>query len=143
MRLTQKQRKAVWDKSGGLCWYCGVPLPEKGWHADHFHPVIRESVYQSQGHGTGKMVATGSMLRAHLDTLENMVPSCAPCNLFKSTYDVEFFRQEIAAQIDRCWAASSGFRIAVRLDQIECKPEQPVVFWFEREGLPAPTTKGA
>jgi 5-methylcytosine-specific restriction endonuclease McrA len=133
MGLSKKQRQQVWDKSGGLCWYCGCELPERGWHADHFEPVIREqTTARCHESGTWKFVPTGKVLRGEKDTLENMVPACAPCNLFKSTYDVEFFRSEIEAQIERVRKASSGFRIAERMGVIEAKPQDRVVFWFER-----------
>jgi 5-methylcytosine-specific restriction endonuclease McrA len=135
MGLSKKQRKQVYDKSGGKCWYCGCDLPERGWHADHIQPVIRElkivpdtsnSIYSH------KMVATGKLGRAQNDTIDNMVPACAPCNLFKASYDVEFFRTEIEAQIERVRKASSGFRIAERCGLIETKPQR-VVFWYETQ----------
>lgn len=129
---TKKQRGIVWDKSGGKCWYCGCDLL-KGWHIDHLEPIIRDTIIipdTSDSQYSHKSVSTGKCLRPHLDTIENMVPSCAPCNLFKSVYDVEFFRQEIAAQRERVRKSSSGFRIAERFDIIEVK-DIPVVFWFE------------
>lgn len=118
MALTKKQRQTVWNKSGGKCWYCGCDLPVKGWHADHVEAVIRDSYYD-----TGQ-------LRPHNDVLDNIVPACAPCNLFKSTFDVEFFRQEIVAQISRARKSSVNFRTAERFGLIEVNIK-PVVFWFE------------
>lgn len=135
MSLSKSQRAAVWAKSDGHCWYCGCELPEKGWHADHVEPVIRESKLvgdESSSEHTHKFVSTGKMLHDKNDTLDNIVPSCAACNLFKSAFDVEFFRQEIAAQIERVRkGAGSGFRIAERFGLIRCEPKD-VVFWFER-----------
>jgi len=143
--LTKKQRQEVLDKSGGVCWYCGCDLPKKGWHADHFEPVLRtdwacKGPKLSDG-GFGpvpdeiKDLLGNGMVRPENDKLENIVPACAPCNLFKSAYKLEFFREEIAAQIERVRSASSGFRIAERMGIIESKPSIKVVFWFERQGL--------
>ncbi len=129
MALTKKQRKQVWDKSGGKCWYCGCDLPEKGWHADHFEPVIREADFVA-----GKFIPNGKVLRPGNDKLANIVPACAPCNLFKTTFDVEFFRQEIHAQIERARKSSVNFRTAERFGLIEAKPQR-VEFWFEQQGL--------
>jgi hypothetical protein len=132
--LSKKQRKEVWDKSGGHCWYCGQNLPQKGWHADHVEPILRESKYvreNSKGVPFYKVVQTGTSLRPQHDCIENIVPSCAPCNLFKAAFNVEFFRQEIAAQIERVRKSSSGFRIAERMGIIEPQESKPVVFWFE------------
>lgn len=143
MALTKKQRKIVWDKSGGKCWYCGCQLPEKGWHADHFWPVIRELTRVQNPPGSQyshKHVCKGEMYRAANDHIENMVPACAPCNNFKFTYPVEFFREELEAQIDRARRSSVNFRNAERFGLIEIKPVK-VVFWFEQQGLPMPVNR--
>lgn len=137
MGLTKKQRQQVWDKSGGKCWYCGCDLPEKGWHADHLEPIIRRTMIvedTSDSPYSHKSVSTGESHRPQHDKLANMVPACAPCNLFKTTFSVEFFRQEIEAQIERVRKAGSGFRIAERFGLIEAKPKS-VVFWFETQGF--------
>jgi len=139
MALTKKQRQQVWDKSGGRCWYCGCELPEKGWHADHVEPVIRKLEVvpkeKRKNPGVFELRSTNECIRSENDVLSNIVPACAPCNLFKSTYDIEFFRQEIEAQIERVRKKSSGFKIAERMGIIESKPDKPVVFWFEQQGL--------
>jgi len=137
MALTKKQRQAVWEKSGGHCWYCGCQLPERGWHADHFEPVLRQSEIVRAPTGsrfTHKVVQTGETVWPERDTVENMVPACAQCNLFKTTFSVEFFRKEIEAQIERARKSSVNFRTAERFGLIEAKP-QPVVFWFEAQGV--------
>jgi 5-methylcytosine-specific restriction endonuclease McrA len=127
MALSSKQRQQVWAKSEGHCWYCGSRLPKRGWHADHVEPVLRESDYQ-QGKG---FVQTGDMQAAHRDTIENMVPACAPCNLFKATFTVEEFRREISLQAERGRERSVNFRTAERFGLIEVR-QMPVVFWYER-----------
>ena len=139
MALTKKQRQIVWNKSGGYCWYCGNQLPERGWHADHFEPVIRELTRVKNPAGSmysHRTVCSGAMHKAANDTIENMVPSCAPCNNFKFTFPVEDFRQELEAQIDRARRSSVNFRNAERFGLIEIKPAK-VIFWFEKMGLSA------
>jgi 5-methylcytosine-specific restriction endonuclease McrA len=134
MSITKKQRQEVLNKSNGKCWYCGCEL-EKGWHADHFEPIIRDSIYvKDEKTKQYKIVATGDCLHPEKDDMENIVPACAPCNLFKSTHSIEYFRMEIKAQIERVRKSSSGFRIAERMGSIECYPDRDVVFWFERNG---------
>lgn len=110
-----KKRQEIWNKSGGKCWYCGCDLPEKGWHADHFEPVFRYN---------------GSFDRPERDNKENLVPACAPCNLFKSTFTIELFREQIENQIERGRRSSVNFRTAERFGLIEVT-SNPVVFWFE------------
>jgi len=117
MALTKKQRKLVFAKSGGRCWYCGCELPEKGWHADHYNAVYRDTC------GLGK---------PQHDTLDNIVPSCAPCNLFKKVFSVEEFRAEIQQQVHRARKTSVNFRTAERFGMIEPN-DRPVLFWFEKK----------
>lgn len=118
-----KQRQAIWDKTGGKCFYCGCELPEKGWQKDHFHPVIR----------IGEKMAY-----PELDTMENMVPSCAPCNNFKSSHPVDCYRKFISDQFENTLKYSTGLRQLNRLGLVDMS-EKPVVFWFESQGIAMPT----
>ena len=112
--MTKKQRGKLKMLFGGRCAYCGCELPEKGWHADHVEPVLR-----------------GPDFIANNDTTENLVPACAPCNLFKKTYSIEDFRHEIKRQADRARLYSVNFRTAERFGMIELV-DKPVIFWFEQ-----------
>ena len=115
MALNKKQREIVWQKSDGYCWYCGDTLPEKGWHADHFEPIYRQG---------------GELWKPENDVIENIVPACAPCNLFKSVFSVEEFRREIKLQVIRARKTSVNFRTAERFGMIK-EDIKPVVFWYE------------
>ncbi|EGT4353038.1 HNH endonuclease [Cronobacter sakazakii] len=133
MALTKKQRAELREKFGGRCAYCGCELPMKGWHADHVEAVLRKSeqCMKSAAKGLFKLKATGEVFRPDADCLENLVPACAPCNLLKTTYPLEIFRQQISLQIERARAYSVNFRTAERFGLIEVT-EKPVVFWFEQ-----------
>lgn len=119
-----KKRREIWDKSQGKCWYCGCDLPER-WDADHFHPVIRNP-------------ATGVMSLPELDVIDNLVPSCKPCNNFKHSYDIEGFRYIINEQFDNVPKNSTGMRQLMRLDLVDIE-RKPIVFWFEKQGIEMPT----
>ena len=133
MKLTQSQRAALRMKFGGRCAYCGEMLPEKGWHADHMEPVLRISEVDERARQKGlwKLKATGKLTYGQHDSLENHFPACAPCNLFKATFSVELFREQIAKQVERARASSVNFRTAERFAQIKVTTS-PVVFWFEK-----------
>lgn len=133
-----KKRKAIYEKSNGHCFYCGCKLGEKGWHADHFHPIIRINDYEIINH---KLVGkdTGKRVHPDLDCDENLVPACAPCNLFKTTYSIDFLREEIVAQFERVRAKSSGFKMLERMGLITCHENEPVKFWFEKMGVVMPS----
>lgn len=136
LKHADKKRQDIYDKSGGLCWYCGDEL-QKGWHADHFKPILRKSEIvrdYSDSQYSHKSVTTGESERPHLDVEENKVPSCPPCNLFKATFTIEAFRCEIQEQANRARKTSVNFRTAERFGLIEVK-SVPVVFWFEKNGF--------
>ncbi|EJU3129729.1 HNH endonuclease [Salmonella enterica] len=133
MKLSKQQRAELRMKFGGRCAYCGCELPEKGWHADHVKAIHRklEIDEEARRKGKWKLKQTGESYRPQHDTLENMHPACAPCNLFKSVFDIEEFRNQIQLQAERGLRTSVNFRTAERFGLVEIV-NKPVVFWFER-----------
>lgn len=115
--FTQVERAVVRRKCNGRCAYCGSVLPEKGWHVDHIQAHRRR--------GTNEM--------------SNLNPACRTCNLFKHTYGLEGFREQLEAQIERARKYSVNFRMAELYGMLVIVPERAkVVFYFE-QGSP-PTT---
>lgn len=125
MRLNASERSKVWAKSDGHCWYCGDELPARGWHADHMDPVLR---------------TPSRVLRPDNHSIDNIVPACAPCNLYKASYTVEGFRRELEASIERARRTSVNFRNAERFGLISVASRR-VVFWFERKDAVPDTLK--
>ncbi len=123
MKLSKADRNLILDKSNGHCWYCGCNLIGTKWQADHFHPIIR--------YGDGKCAYP------QLDTMTNMVPSCAPCNNYKFCASIDVFRKNVEEQNRLTLQASTGLRMLNRMGRVSFSQE-PVVFWFEMAGLPMP-----
>lgn len=128
------KRKAIWDKSGGKCWYCGCDLPERGWHADHFEPIKRDFKYVR---GAG-FRTTGECEYPERDTEENKVPCCASCNILKGSNSLEGFRRDIGKFVNSLNQYVNQYKFAKRYGLIT-ETEQPVVFWFERREPHDPT----
>lgn len=116
MRLTPKQRAVLRMKFGGCCAYCGCELNDK-WHADHVKPVLRHM------YGSG-------MIYPDLDTEENLVPACHPCNLHKHCLELEDYRR-IIDDGRREFLRSGKGKALVRMGLVAMK-DDPVIFWFER-----------
>jgi len=132
MKLTPKQRSILRMKFGGYCAYCGCDLPEKGWHADHVEAALRKWEFGPRRQdGARRTIPTGDHRRPENDVMENLFPACAPCNLFKATFSLEGFREQIAEQTERARQYSVNFRTAERFGQIKVTAS-PIVFWFER-----------
>ena len=128
--MNKKIRKAVYDKTGGKCAYCGVNLPIR-WHCDHIKPVHRNHRWD---HEKRKYVYTGEMGRRENDIIENLLPSCPSCNIFKTSFPLEVFRTEIKKQVERLNQYSNQYRIAKRFGLIE-ETKKQIVFYFERIGI--------
>ncbi|EGG6885583.1 HNH endonuclease [Salmonella enterica] len=133
MALTRKQRERLSMKFGGRCAYCGCVLPEKGWHADHVQAVLRKSerCMKAAEKGIFRLKTTGEVFRPEADCPENIFPSCAPCNLLKTTYSLEMFRKQVSLQVERGRRSSVNFRTAERFGLISVV-NKPIVFWFEQ-----------
>ncbi|MBL0907835.1 HNH endonuclease [Pectobacterium carotovorum] len=132
MKLSKKQREELRMKFGGRCAYCGCELPEKGWHADHVEATLRKWHFgERKANGTRAIIYTGDHWKPENDVLDNLFPACAPCNLFKATFSVEVFREQIAEQAERARQYSVNFRTAERFGQVQIT-RSPIVFWFEK-----------
>jgi hypothetical protein len=134
MKLTQRQRTALRMKFGGFCAYCGCELGPR-WHADHVKAVERVLVVDEAARrqfGVWRLKQTGEVHRPHLDTVDNLFPACAPCNLYKGVFSVEEFRRQLQNMADVLARSNGTFRNAVRFGLVQVAPAAPLVFHFER-----------
>jgi 5-methylcytosine-specific restriction endonuclease McrA len=113
------KRRAIWDKSGGKCWYCGIVLPEKGWHTDHFEPIRRNWW-------------TDTCIHPERDSEENKVPCCASCNIQKGPLSVEQFREKITGFINSLNLYHTQYTVAKRYGLLQ-ETDDKVIFWFEQQ----------
>lgn len=120
-KLTQKERKEIYEKTQGRCAYCGCEVPFKGFHADHVY-CLKNYEYLDE------------MLNMKVDDTENMLPSCRSCNKYKSTYDLETFRKMLSGIPKRLERDVSTYSIAVRFGMIE-EHNTPIQFYFEKLGI--------
>lgn len=131
MKLTKAQRAEVKAKCGGRCAYCGEPLGDR-WHADHVEAVMRVSMMWDDDQQ--RLVPRPSgMIRPHNDKIENMLPACVPCNLYKATFDLEGFRQLIEETVGVLGRNSTTYRHARRFGLVQ-ETGAKVTFYFERVG---------
>lgn len=124
MKLSKSQRLKVFNKYGGKCAYCGCEL-QKGWHADHIKPVVRDFNLVK-----GKAVLTGKISNPELDIIENINPSCSSCNLYKGSMSIEAFRNLMQQQARIALKKSKNVRFAVKYGLIQIT-DNPVVFYYE------------
>jgi hypothetical protein len=130
MKLTKAQRATLREMFGGHCAYCGCQLGDR-WHADHFENVERKMKWAMSPNGTRRLVATGEVHRPERDTVENLMPSCAPCNIDKHAMTLEDWRRKLQNAVGVLTRNQPTFRHAVRFGLVHAT-NATVVFHFER-----------
>lgn len=123
-RGSKAQRAALREKFGGKCAYCGGNLG-KTMHADHMEPVLRLPKDQ-----WGEPHPNGPMWKPERNTVGNMMPACAPCNLHKGGYPLEAWRTYIGRSAEIVRKQTSTFRAGERFGVITVSTA-PIVFYFE------------
>ena len=112
-QLNKEQRTLIYKKYNKKCAYCGCDIEYKDMHIDHVEPI----------HNGG------------VDEISNLTPACRSCNHYKSTYDLETFRQQLGLIPIRLSGKSHIiFGIAERYGLVK-KTDEKVKFYFERVKL--------
>lgn len=116
-------REQIWLKYDKKCAYCGVEITMKQMQVDHIKPLYRnDNVITLEVWG----VERGT------DNIDNLNPSCARCNKWKSTYSLETFREIVQTSINRLERDTPNFRLARDYGLLKVTLD-PVIFFFERK----------
>ncbi len=129
-------RQAIKKMFGGRCAYCGEPLGDE-WHVDHVEPVKRQYgdiVKQADGSYRYESAAVMSVPERH--KVENLFPSCVPCNIHKSASSVEGFRRVLQEHVSTLNKSNSYsiYRHAKRFGLVKETPKT-IIFWFEKYNM--------
>jgi 5-methylcytosine-specific restriction endonuclease McrA len=115
-------RELVYNKCSGRCGYCGNEITLKQMQIDHIVPVFR---------GWKDNELERYDLTRGTNDFDNLLPTCARCNKWKSTHKLEQFRKEIELQLERLRRDSPGYRLGLDYGLIK-ENEKKVVFYFEK-----------
>lgn len=124
MRLTKAQREELKQKFGGHCSYCGELLGDR-WQRDHLVPIVRNWILLN-----GKKLFTDCE-NPEYDTLENSMPSCAPCNNDKGSLSLENWRAAIKHKVFTLNNSHPIYQKAKRYGLV-VETDIEVVFFFEK-----------
>lgn len=126
--MNKKERQIIFNKYGGKCSYCGCQLT-KSFHVDHL-----EAIYRSKklvGYSIfDKSKVYEDTTKNELDNIDNMMPSCVSCNLYKSTYTLDQFREQLGLLTDRLNKRTCIYKLARRYGLIQ-ETNIEVKFYFE------------
>lgn len=126
MALSKKDRQIVHDKFGGKCAYCGCELV-KGWHVDHFEPVVRKLKFGN----FGQVTSTNEFHRPENDCMENYMPSCCSCNILKGSSSLEGFRHFIQNTVNSMSKRFTQYKFAKKYGLI-IETGKTVQFYYEK-----------
>ena len=120
------EREIVHNKFKGKCAYCGckIRLNKKAsgkmipvMQVDHFEPLQR-TISKSEDE------------TERLEHINNKMPACPTCNLFKTTYDIEMFRKCLEDQLRIELVNCTRFKRLLKYGLIEIV-DKNVQFHFE------------
>ncbi len=107
-------RLKIYQKYGGKCAYCGIPIEFKKMQVDHLWPRFLAN------HRKG----------LNNDRPENLMPSCPKCNIHKSGMTIDVWRAELQRQV-KMLRKNAQFDRALRFQQIIIN-EIPISFYYEQ-----------
>lgn len=105
--LPKALRVRVYKKYAGRCAYCGKQIKYEDMQVDHMQPVYFGGD----------------------NSFNNLLPACRSCNFYKSTYNVDKFRQQIGLITSRL-PKELIYRIALDYGIVE-ETGKEVIFYFE------------
>ena len=114
--ISKKEREEIYNKTNGRCAYCGTEIDFKGFHADHIKPVRK---YENNPDDES------------MEHIDNKLPACRSCNLYKSTLELEEFREYLQGLLDRLAKQHVIYNIAKRYGMIT-EIRDPITFYFEK-----------
>lgn len=118
---TKEIRITIWNKYNKHCAYCGDVIKYKAMQIDHLIPLRRNDCdHELKRYG----------LVRGTDDFSNLMPSCRKCNLFKSDFKLQIFREKLEDQLEKANKYSSNYRFAKKYGQVVETPK-PIIFYFE------------
>lgn len=125
----KKIKDLVKNKFGGKCAYCGNG-PNIKLQADHIIPKANFITTVRAGHYNLPEFLKHLTIY-DLDHIDNLMPACSRCNLYKHSLSLEEFRQQISYQVERARKTSYNFSLAEDFGQIRVT-NNDIVFYFEK-----------
>ena len=117
--ISPKVRIALWEKYNHRCAYCGCNLEYKDMQIDHIRSVYANTDYQQ------------TMTEEEMYSKDNLLPACRQCNFYKSSMDLEKFRERLSDTLMSNLRKTFQYRLAMKYGLIE-EHVKPVKFYFEQ-----------
>jgi len=120
-------RQKVHKKYNGHCAYCGCEIEYKDMQVDHIVSVFANECYEM---GDKKPISD-ILTDDELNSIENYMPACRQCNFYKSTFDLETFRERLSTTLYENLKNNFNYKLLIKYGLIK-ENIKPVVFYFEK-----------
>ena len=129
-KLSKHTRESVYRKFNYRCAYCGCTNSKL--QVDHIVPVAfahhLDNDYLKQKYVPEFL---HHLTSDRINDIDNLIPACRSCNLFKGAQQLEDFRRSLMLQPERAEKTSVNYRMSKRFGLIE-ETGKEVEFYFER-----------
>lgn len=119
--IPKKTRLFLYDKYNHRCAYCGCELEYKDVQIDHIKSVYANTDIRQ------------NMTDEEMYSIENLLPSCRQCNFYKSSYDLEKFRENLSTTLYYNLRKNFNYKLLKKYGLI-AENIHPVKFYFEELG---------
>lgn len=120
-------RQKVYKKYNGHCAYCGCEIEYKDMQVDHIVSVYANEYCKMED----KKPISDILTDDELNNIENYMPACRQCNFYKSTFDLETFRERLSTTLYENLKNNFNYKLLIKYGLIKENIE-PVVFYFEK-----------
>lgn len=117
--IPKKDRLIIYKKYKGHCAYCGCKLEYKDMQVDHIKSVYTNTDYKQL------------MTEEEMYSLDNYMPACRQCNFYKSTFDLETFRNRLTEVMMKNLQKEFTYKLALKYGLI-VENIKPIQFYFEK-----------
>lgn len=115
--IQKKLRELVYAKYNGHCAYCGCEIEYKDMQVDHANSLW------------GNVYLGNSKIQN--DSLDNLMPACRQCNLYKGGSNIEAFRTLLKETFEKNSLNTWQIRFGIKYGMIEKHPWDGK-FYFEK-----------
>lgn len=118
--IPKKVRELVYRKLDGHCAYCGCKIAYKDMQVDHVKSVYLNVEYRQDS------------TLDEINSIGNLLPSCRQCNFYKSSWELEGFRNNIRTSLIDNLRKNFNYRLLVKYGIIKEQVPDDVKFYFEK-----------
>lgn len=117
--IPKQTRIKLYNKYNHRCAYCGCKLEYKDMQIDHIKSVYANTDFSQK------------MTEEEMYDISNLLPSCRQCNFYKSSMDLEDFRERLKTTLWSNLKNNFNYKLALKYGLIK-EYDIPIVFYYEK-----------